>query len=423
MATNRRTCLIILAASILLLALPGCAGDGSPPADGQEVSDAPAGDQALPTATRTEVPPTAEPTEPPAPGWGDSVTWLASDAHGDNGLGLDFGGDFDTREVSVGSPEQQALQTGDGEILPSENENDVPDHFMRFRVDDGFLHAGSPTLRVLIEVEYLDVGNDTFNVEYDGDNELGPFGDGRFTPTGFHTKTDSGEIRTAIFWVNDAFFGNRVQNADFRIDDASDGAETILRVTVTRIMPGSELDTALFVNFYHDGDQLTLGQCTTLHWDVQNASDVTLNGDPVDHQGFDYECPETTTTYNLAAWNDSEEREEEITIQVTGYDFSVSCHGAPLVGGEWGFTYRIDYYSAQGLASGPISVGHHRSTGHDIYLPPDKYFTSINQGGFTEWTYTWDQDYDCCRIIIHDNNDANSGNDIFIWCSPGQQWP
>jgi hypothetical protein len=158
--------------------------------------------------------------------------------HTANGLLLDTGGDVDTEVVAVGSPPQQALRTGNGEVLTSADGNGVEDYYMQFRVDDGFIFRGSPTSRVQIEIEYLDEGYDTFNIQYDGISG-GPEGDGRFKDTGTVVKTNSGAFRTAVFPLCDAYFGNRNSGADFRIADGNDGAEAIRRVVVTQVAPTS----------------------------------------------------------------------------------------------------------------------------------------------------------------------------------------
>jgi len=44
----------------------------------------------------------------------------------------------------------------------------------------------------------------------------------------------------ATYYLADARFANRCNGKDFRISDGGDGAETIRRVSVTRIMPGAE---------------------------------------------------------------------------------------------------------------------------------------------------------------------------------------
>jgi hypothetical protein len=428
MATNRRTCLIILSASILLLALPGCGGESSPSSEGQDISEVPTETLAHPTATRTPVPPTAEPTEPPAPDWGDSITWLASDPYAASGLELKSGDDFDTEAILAGNPQEPAHRVGGGEVLPSDDGNETEDHFMQFNIDDSFLHAGAPTQSVQFEIEYLDEGTDTFFIEYDGENDQGPFGDGRFTGTAVVMKTDSGEFRTAVLWVNDAFFENRDKWDDFRISDAFDGGgEIIRRVTVTRIMPGSELASTLLVNFHDDGNQLTLGQCTTLHWTVENAVDVTLNGDPVDPQGYDYECPQTTTTYVLLAWNAAEQVQEEITISVQtavspNFDLQAWCYfyHESDTGNDFFFFFVSSSQDSLGI-SGPVTYDKYLGDLNDMVkrgasIPVDPLSPGESSPKVSIHLHDPYADAQCCRIVIRGNSDKYPSNDSYESC-------
>jgi len=125
------------------------------------------------------------------------------------------------------------------------------------------------------------------------------------------------------------------------------GAIAIDNIQITNLSTGeviatedaeSDSTSSLCMDFYDDGNNLTLGQCTTLHWEVQNATSVTLNGSQVDPQGFDYECPQSTTTYVLQAQNASEQVQEEITIEVSllqpaaapaTYDLTAFCWSPP----------------------------------------------------------------------------------------------
>jgi hypothetical protein len=45
--------------------------------------------------------------------------------------------------------------------------------------------------------------------------------------------------KTAAFTLCDAYFANRDQEADLRLNDCSDGPETIQRVTVTLLSPAA----------------------------------------------------------------------------------------------------------------------------------------------------------------------------------------
>ncbi len=143
-------------------------------------------------------------------------------------LALDSGGDVDTLVVDG------ARRTGNGSALAAADGNTVADSFMQFNVDDSAMLEGWPTPGVRVDIEYLDEGVDTFTLQYDGTSG-GPFGDGRFLESRPVVKTGSGEYLTATFVFKDVYFGNRDNGADLRIDDRSDGAETIRRVTLTTL--------------------------------------------------------------------------------------------------------------------------------------------------------------------------------------------
>jgi hypothetical protein len=49
---------------------------------------------------------------------------------------------------------------------------------------------------------------------------------------------------------------------------------------------------------------------------VLNAEAVMLNFTPVDPQGHEYVCPQSTTTYILLAWNLDQQAQEAITVEV-----------------------------------------------------------------------------------------------------------
>lgn len=154
----------------------------------------------------------------------------------ERGLALDGGGDADTEVVWIGSPATEARRTGNGQPLPSADNNDIADYYLQLDADDGLIYAGWPTTRVRVEVEYFDQGTDGLELQYDALSG-GPFGDGRFKGAGLVTKTNSGRFRTAVFDLGDAYFANRDNGADLRIADYGDGAEVIRRVTITLLTP------------------------------------------------------------------------------------------------------------------------------------------------------------------------------------------
>lgn len=71
-------------------------------------------------------------------------------------------------------------------------------------------------------------------------------------------------------------------------------------------MPTPDEDsTELFVNFYADPSTIFEGECTTLFWDVRNASSVSYEGFQTSAQGASTECPLIDTTYTLEVINSS----------------------------------------------------------------------------------------------------------------------
>lgn len=145
---------------------------------------------------------------------------------------LDSGGDVDTEIVSVGEPAVEARRMGNGEVLPSIDGNEDEDHYMQFRIDDDVLFEGSPTTNVQIEVEYYDEGTGSFNIQYDALSG-GPNRDGTFKESEPVDKADKGSFQTAVFMLEDAFFGNRNNGADFRITNWSGEALIVRSVAVT----------------------------------------------------------------------------------------------------------------------------------------------------------------------------------------------
>jgi hypothetical protein len=154
----------------------------------------------------------------------------------ESGLYLDSGGDDDTEVVTAGNPPLEARRTGNGRALPSADGNTIADDYIQLRVDDAVIFSGWPTNRVRVEIEYLDQGTDGFELQYDATSG-GPFDDGRFKSSAPVTKTNSGQWRTALFTLCDAYLANRMHDADLRIADGADGAETIRRVTLTLLSP------------------------------------------------------------------------------------------------------------------------------------------------------------------------------------------
>jgi hypothetical protein len=70
------------------------------------------------------------------------------------------------------------------------------------------------------------------------------------------------------------------------------------------------------VNFRADQTTITRGQCTTLRWDVENATAVYLDGNGVAGHGTQQVCPNSTTTYSLHVTAPAGNVDRTVTITV-----------------------------------------------------------------------------------------------------------
>jgi hypothetical protein len=193
---------------------------------------------------------------------GDQIT--------NNGITLDSGGDVDTKKVQIDGME--ARQSGNGVALASADGNSVPDSFFQFNVDDKRMYAGSPTSQVRVEVDYLDQGADSFSLEYDASPTSGS--KGIFSGGGAVAKTDSGEIRTAVFTLRNAHFANRDNGADFRFGDDLNGSEIIREVRVIGFASNSAI---IDVDEFGANPMDELPDSTA----IQQALDSSSSGDTI----------------------------------------------------------------------------------------------------------------------------------------------
>lgn len=83
-------------------------------------------------------------------------------------------------------------------------------------------------------------------------------------------------------------------------------------VTMT---PTATSRPALQLNVWVDRPDLLPGECTTLHWEIEGAIGVFLDGQEVADHGARQVCPPTTTLYRFQA--QGTERVEERTLMVT----------------------------------------------------------------------------------------------------------
>ncbi len=153
-----------------------------------------------------------------------TITLFPGDGPQSPYLQLTSGGDTDVEVVTVGASSSSAVRSGNGASLGSDNA--IPDDYIQVDIASAALFQGWPTPSVLLEIEYLDEGTDGFVVEYDGSG-------GVFTRSHLVYKTDTRRLKTASFLIKDGYFGDRGNNADLRIDDLVDGAETVHRISLT----------------------------------------------------------------------------------------------------------------------------------------------------------------------------------------------
>lgn len=120
-------------------------------------------------------------------------------------------------------------------LVPTEHRG----RYVYFQIDDSFKWAEEMEVEVIIE--YFDLGNGGFQIEYDGSDPQAPF-HGAYSPSPTRvTLSDSGQWKTASFRLTRARFNN-AQNggADFRIAFTGDQL-LIRRVTVKRRPQQSEI--------------------------------------------------------------------------------------------------------------------------------------------------------------------------------------
>jgi surface antigen len=70
------------------------------------------------------------------------------------------------------------------------------------------------------------------------------------------------------------------------------------------------------VNFSVDQNNLMLGQCATLRWDVDNVRAIYLDGQGVTGHESRRVCPQSTTTYTLRAVTNSGDINQTVTVHV-----------------------------------------------------------------------------------------------------------
>jgi len=91
------------------------------------------------------------------------------------------------------------------------------------------------------------------------------------------------------------------------------------------------LPTPPIVDLHAEPENVIAGQCSTVHWSVENAGVVTLNGEGVRPNDARYVCPRETQTYELLVLNAAGEFDYEVTIRVTQQTSTPQPSASPTV--------------------------------------------------------------------------------------------
>jgi len=92
---------------------------------------------------------------------------------------------------------------------------------------------------------------------------------------------------------------------------------TPVPATPTPVPPTPTIPTPAVVTFWVDQASITSGDCTTVRWEVQNATAVYLDELEVAATGSYLVCPTATTTYNLRVEALSGPENRSVTVTVT----------------------------------------------------------------------------------------------------------
>lgn len=92
---------------------------------------------------------------------------------------------------------------------------------------------------------------------------------------------------------------------------------TAIPPTPTSTATATVVPPPVQVNFWVERNTLTLGECTTLHWDVEYATAISLNGEGVAAHGTRQVCPSSTTIYYLHVVSPAGDVERSVTVEVS----------------------------------------------------------------------------------------------------------
>lgn len=182
----------------------------------------------------------------------DTIEISVHASEGTNGLSLVPGGDGDIEYITIDG--LAVWRTGNGNPLPGDN--DIPDNYLYFQIDDNVMSQLPEGSQVYIDVELLNQDRDTLYIQYDA-HDPEDSGNGFFKETQAVAKSDTGEFTVIRFELTNAFFGNRTHGSDFRINDNSDGAEVVRSVKVI-YSPAESTGESPDQGFSAEGEELLI---------------------------------------------------------------------------------------------------------------------------------------------------------------------
>jgi hypothetical protein len=131
------------------------------------------------------------------------------------------------------------------------------------------------------------------------------------------------------------------------------------------------------IAFYADQSNLVAGQCTLIHWQVTNASQIALDNASVSASGTKQDCPTQTTTHSLSVVTlDNQTVQRSLTITVVSPTFTwtpvptftptpvptwtmtpppVGCTGKPVISSFSASTTTVRIGGKVTLSWGPVT--------------------------------------------------------------------
>ncbi len=142
--------------------------------------------------------------------------------------------------------------------------------------------------------------------------------------------------------------------------------------------PTSIPPSPISMNFNADRYSLVAGACTKLRWEVKNAEQVYLDGEPVLPLEAEDACLQQTTTYSLRASNAVEEVEKFVTIEIT------ARQKPPQAPGQLGIGNRVCNDQAYTVTLSWIDVADNED-GYRVYRNGNLIATlGANETGYTD---------------------------------------